>query len=493
MYALDFGPVTSPGAYEIAVSGSARATSPQFRIDAYAELFSSTIADSLFFLKAQRDGAEVIPSVLSRRASHLHDAQAFLYDPPAYEGEVLQKDLTRVGGPVDVAGGWFDAGDYMKFVTTQSYVLDLLLVGVRDHPDRLGPRAGTESDFTSESRFGPRVARQDVGRPLADTLLPSRPRKGDACVTSCGDHDVWRLPEEDDDYKPEDPRYRYLRNRPVFRAGPPGSKISPNLAGRLTAAFALAFQVYKQQDPELARRSLTWAAHIYDLADTDAPEELVASSPQDFYEEETWEDDLELGAAEMYLALASGDLPSGLPHPDPAYYLRDAARWAKTWIAGEHVTANTFNLYDTSALAHYELFRAVARAGDPTLGDMKGVLLDGLRRPLDKVKARADTDPFGAAYPFNAFDGTSHFVGLALSASFYDELSHTHAYASFGRHQLAVALGANPWGISFVVGTGAVFPHCVHHQIGNLSGSLLGTAPLLRGAAVNGPNEIGAF
>src|SRR3954463_14329076 len=59
VYALDFGPVTTPGAYEIVVNGSARAQSPQFRIDTHAVLFSSAIADSLFFLRAQRDGAEV--------------------------------------------------------------------------------------------------------------------------------------------------------------------------------------------------------------------------------------------------------------------------------------------------------------------------------------------------------------------------------------------------------------------------------------------------
>jgi hypothetical protein len=56
-----------------------------------------------------------------------------------------------------------------------------------------------------------------------------------------GDHDVWRLPEADDklNVKPGDLEY-FIKHRPVFRAAAPGEKISPNLAGRVSAAFALA-------------------------------------------------------------------------------------------------------------------------------------------------------------------------------------------------------------------------------------------------------------
>ena len=39
--------------------------------------------------------------------------------------------LKPIGGPVDVEGGWFDAGDYLKFVETTSYV-----DGVMQYADR---------------------------------------------------------------------------------------------------------------------------------------------------------------------------------------------------------------------------------------------------------------------------------------------------------------------------------------------------------------------
>ena len=43
-------------------------------------------------------------------------------------------------------------------------------------------------------------------------------------------------------------------------------------------------------------------------------------------------------------------------------------------------------------------------------------------------------------------------------------------------------------GISLIVGDGTTFPHCIHHQVANLVGALDGTAPILKGAAVEGPN-----
>ena len=44
-----------------------------------------------------------------------------------------------------------------------------------------------------------------------------------------------------------------------------------------------------------------------------------------------------------------------------------------------------------------------------------------------------------------------------------------------------------------MVGVGHNFPHCMQHVVANLSGSLDGRAPLVRGAVVNGPNDASLF
>ncbi len=79
---------------------------------------------------------------------------------------------------------------------------------------------------------------------------------GDGNSHAISDHDIWRLPQADDHYGGHNPLYRYIRHRPVFRAAPPGSPVSPNLAGRDAAAFGLCFQVFRRTDRRLAARCL---------------------------------------------------------------------------------------------------------------------------------------------------------------------------------------------------------------------------------------------
>ena len=127
------------------------------------------------------------------------------------------------------------------------------------------------------------------------------------------------------------------------------------------------FQVFRDTNPNFAGKCLVAAEQIFDLADTSPTGNLLTTAPFDFYGETEWRDDLELGATELYFALASADcpLPSSLRHTDPLFYLRAAAHWAHAYITGPNDAADTLNLYDVSGLAHFELFRAIADAGHP--------------------------------------------------------------------------------------------------------------------------------
>jgi endoglucanase len=493
VYALDFGSVTTPGSYVIETTGLVSATSPVFRLDTPASLYSARLSDAVAFYQAQRDGPDVITSVLGRRPSHLNDSSAAVYQPPAFnKRDRLRGDLIPVAGaaPRDASGGWFDAGDYIKGTQTISYTIDMLLVAVRDHPSLLG--AGTPADLATEVRFGLGWLDKMWDDPTRTLYYQVGLGEGNSKIT--GDHDLWRLPEADDTLGGSDPRTRYIRNRPVFRAGPPGSPISPNQAGRFAAAFALCYQVLKPTEPAFANRCLVNAQHIYDLANTTPSGNLVTFSPFSFYPETEWRSDLELAAAELYHAVAAGNLPPGLPHTDPGFYLQEAARWARSYMTSPTGGADTLNLYDVSALAHYELHRAITQAGNPAgLEVTRADLVSDIKRQLDTAATQAATDPFGFGFPYAAFDGTSHGQGLAITASLYDELTGTTTYADFGRRQLGVLLGSNAWGTSFIAGAGTTFPRCLHHQVANLNGSLDGSPPILRGAAVNGTNSTGVF
>jgi endoglucanase len=489
VYAINLT-LDAPGTYAIHVDAATPADSPPFAVGDPDELFAPLLTNALRFYQAQRDGPDVVAGVLEREPAHLHDRHARVYRHARYTPAYTIRDPVPVAGTdrVDVSGGWFDAGDYIKGVQTESYAAAVLLLARRDHPPLLGPGSG--SDFTDELRFElDWLLRMWDDR--TETLL-YQVGFGDGSERYAGDHDLWRLPQDDDGYRPGDPRYRFIRHRPAFRAGPPGSPVSPNLAGRLAAAFGLCAQIYRADDPAFADRCLRSGQHVFDLADTD-PGRLTTFSPWDYYPETEWHSDLELGAVELALATGAGGLPSGLPHPDPVYFLEQAARWADAYVHGDEL-GDTLNLYDVSALAHAELVRALDAAGVPAgLPIDRAALLADLDRQLRMASEQAALDPFGWGYPYAAYDGTSHGQGLAITAALYAELSGDHTWDAFGRRQLDVILGANAWGTTFLVGAGTTFPHCVHHQVANLVGALDGTAPVLLGAAVNGTNSKSQF
>jgi endoglucanase len=489
VYALDFGSVTTAGTYTIAVSGPIAASSPSFAVGSGASVYATPLANALSFYQTERDGPDFLSSALRTAPGHLNDRSAMTYVTPKVNSSGrFSGDLTPLDVTVDASGGWWDAGDYLKFLEIHSYTVGMLLTGVRDFPAQMGA-GSSSSNFTAEARFGADWLRRmwdDSTRTLYYQV-----GIGEGNSRTVGDHDIWRLPQDDDSYGGSDPRYRYIRNRPVFRAGPPGSLISPNLAGRDAASLALCYQVFKASDPSYANGCLLSAEHIFDLADTNPKGNLLTAIPYSFYPETEWRDDLEWGATELARALQSGPPPAGLPHSDPLFYLQAASHWANEYITGPNDAADTLNLYDVSGLAHYELSKAIAAAGDPPgLETSRTALLADLRRQLDGAIAQAARDPFQFGFPWATWDTTSHGAGLAVLASEYDELSGTQDYADWSGRWLANILGANAWGTSLIVGDGTTFPHCLQHQVANLAGSLDGSPPVLKGAAVEGPNGI---
>jgi hypothetical protein len=487
VYRLDFSALTNPGTYSITfgakVNGSA--ISPPFQIGPASEIYGPLLRHSLFFFQAQRDGPDVLPNVLGRKPSHLADKQAFIYETPKFGSDGLIGGLKKIGGPVDVSGGWADAGDYLKFVETATYVTAMMLQGARDYPTQMG-RGGT-ADFQAEGRIGLDWLLKMWDGDTKTLYLQVGIGDGNSQVT--GDHDLWRLPEKDDENEARTgaPEY-FIKHRPIFEAGPSGSALSPNLAGRLAADFALGYQVFKTEDPAYAKKLLFAAEQVFDMAATTNVTTLTTAIPRDFYPEDEWRDDLEWGAVELYFALSGGGATGDLPHNDCHYYLRLAGHWAADYIAfGQQ---DSLNLYDVSGIAHYELCRALDHAGPMAgLEASRADLVANLQHRLDAAIKRADNDPFGLGYRYGGGDVVPHVLGLALEAGFYDKLTQTTTYADFSQRQLDFVLGANAWGTSFIVGAGKIFPFHLQHQIANLKGSLDGAPPLLLGATVDGPSR----
>jgi endoglucanase len=498
VHPIDFSQISAPGIYTLTVATPGAVPSPAFRIDSGQAVYGQALANALAFYQTERDGPGYIPNANGLRTApgHLNDATARAYVTPAVNSSGrFSGDLTPVAPEthVDASGGWWDAGDYIKGVQTLSFAVAMMLHGVREFPAQMG--AGAPASFSAEARFGADfLARMWDDRPAASggQVLYYQVGIGVGNAKAVGDHDIFRLPQADDSYGGSDPKFRYIRNRPVFRAGPSDSLVSPNLAGRTAAALAITYQLWKASDPAFATRCLLAAQHIYAHANPAPTGDLTTYVPFSFYPETEWRSDLELGAVELYYAVASGPPSAGWPAgvtTDPLVYLKDAAHWANAYINSAEDAADTLNLYDVSGVAHYDLHRAITQAGNPAgLETTPAALLADLKKAIDKALAQAAADSFQFGFPWSVWDTTVHGTGLSVMASEYDELSGTAIYADWSGRWLSNVLGANAWGVSLIVGDGTTFPHCIHHQVANQVGALDGTTPILRGAVVEGPN-----
>lgn len=532
IYTLDFA-VPAGHSYSISVAGPAAATSPLFPVADPATLYSGLLLNTKFFYETERDGPNYVPNALRSAPGHLNDTSATVYlTPPLDNNDMITttvKPLTATGEIIDASGGWWDAGDYLKYVETISYAVALQEIGIRDFPGQMGPSAPahppappnsisyagaaagapSSADFTPEARFGVSFLLKmwnDASKTLYYQVGNSQ--DWDNFPNLLSDYDIWRLPQADDDWDGCSSSATYICHRPVFVAGPAGSPISPNLAGRLAAAFATCYQINRTSHPSLANQCLKDAEDIFALADTTYPDPapsagsgtcsncLLTIVPFDGYPETVWDDDMELGATELYFALKSAgpDPPPGLPVTNPMTYLTQAAQYASNYITKIYKTGNsdTLNLYDVSGLAHFELFRALRMAGDPQglAVNLQGIRSQLLKQVGDAI-TRAGSDAWGFGDDWNS-DTTSHGAGLSVMAKEAFYLTGNRAYDTYSRRWLANILGANAWGSSFIVGDGSTtFPNCIQHQVANLAGALDGTSggvPVLWGAASEGPS-----
>jgi endoglucanase len=479
VYPLGFTALTRPGDYRVTVTaGGASAASPGFALAPPSALYHRLVVNAVRYFTSERDGPDVLHSVLSREPANLTDGHATVYAAPKYStdgNDTLLGPFRKTGGPVDVAGGWFDAGGgYEKFAYTASYADALMMIAARAAAPGAYPTLGPEAQFGL--------------RWLAKLWDPARKvlyiqvgiGNGNAAIH--GDYDFWFLPQAEDRLNVSPggtpgPSGYYVRYRPVFEAAPPGQPIAPDLAGRFAAAFALGAQLAAASDHGEAVRLLALARSVYAMARTTHVGQLITTYPHDYYPGSEWTSDMLWGAAEITLAQESLHAPA----PQLASGLAAAGRWARAYLAQGHPAGgDTFNLYDTGAVAEAELLRAMRQAGVPPPVPA-GALLADLAAQLRLGERYARSDPFSPGVVLGQGDATPHAFGLFITDALYQEYGGSGGYRAFAQQQLNFALGANAWGSSFVAGAGTTFPHCMQSEIANLAGSLNGAPPLQLG------------
>jgi endoglucanase len=479
VYLLSFSGLRRCGTYQVRVGSTVSLT---FKIANGTALYGQLVDNAVRYFTSERDGADAEHSVLSREPANLTDEKADVYSAPRYDdNDNLLGTLKKVAGPVNVSGGWFDAGGgYEKFGYTASYTDALMLIAARDNP-------GAYPTLKPEADFGLQWITK-LWNPTQKVLyLQVGIGNGNASNTIQGDYNFWFLPQQEDlldvakGGNPGPSAY-YVKYRPVFEAAPPGQKVSPDLAGRYAADFALAAQLARGAS---GQRDLSLARSVYADAKTTDVGQLVTAYPDDYYPGTQWKSDMLWGATEIALA----DERLGVPRSQLRADLDTAATWARAYIAQGHPAgSDTLNLYDTGAIAESELLQAM-RASRMAPAIAPRLLVNDLAVQLQVGETWAKGDPFALGTDLGAADAAPHAFGLYVTNELYRQAGGSARYQAFAQQQVNFALGANAWGSSLVVGAGTVYPHCMQSEIANLAGSLTGHGDIQLGAVTDGPSS----
>ena len=454
---LDFSAWQKPGKYVVSFGES---ESPPFEISgtAYRELPD----DLLEFMRQQRCGYNPWLDAVC----HSFDGRTAYGPSPA-------------GTYLDARGGWHDAGDLLKYLLTSSNATAQLLLA---YQLQQSPRRGSPKQFQDHFNSLGQPGANDIADVLDEAhwglewMLKLHPAPNQLYhqVADDRDHKGWRLPQNETvDYGWGPGSYRVV----YFADGKPQglreykseSNGIANLAGRYAAAMALGYQIWKD-NPELrefALRLLRAGREVYALGkEKEGVQQGNSYGAPYRYEETTWADDMEWGAAELFRATGE------------RRYLIDGIQYARlaadeSWMGKEQT--KHYQYYPFMNVGHYRLYELVDATTRKTLAEY-------YRAGLERCLRAGFHNPYGIGVPF-IWCSNNLVVAVATQALLYERMTGDQRYHKFAANQIDWLFGRNPWGFSMFTGipNDGIYPKDVHL----MTNAILKRS--VRGGLIDGP------
>ncbi|KAJ1281978.1 hypothetical protein BS78_03G014500 [Paspalum vaginatum] len=441
--------------------------------------YGKALSKSILYFEAQRSGRLPASQRIAWRAnSGLLDGKA---------------------NGVDLVGGYYDAGDNVKFGLPMAFTVTMMSWSILEYGDQMAA-AGELGHAVEAVRWGTDYFVKAHPEP---NVLYGEVGDGDS------DHDCWMRPED------------MTTSRRAYRLDPqnPGSE----LAGETAAAMAAASLVFRSSDPGYANQLLQHSKQLFDFADKyrGRYDSSITVARRYYASSSGYGDELLWAAAWLYQAT------------DDRRYLDYLANNADA-LGGTGWSINQFG-WDVKypgvqVLAAQMLLRGKTGGG--------GAHADVLRRYKQKADLFAcaclgkggsnsvHRTPGGMMY--HQSWNNIQFVTSAsfLLAAYADLLAAARQVAqcpssgsarpselmAFAQSQVDYILGSNPRATSYMVGYGATYPRQAHHRGASIVSVKVnqvfvscqagystwyhrrgGNPNLLDGATVGGPDEYDNF
>ncbi len=411
--------------------------------------YGEVLCKSFFFYEAQQSGA-LSPN-----------------NRVTWRGESAMDDGSDVG--LDLTGGWYDAGDHVKFGFPMAYTATMLAW------------SGVQDQGAYEATAQWEILKENL-RFVNDYFIKCHVRNPDGST----DRFYGQLGNGSADHAWWGPAEVMQMDRPAYYvdAAGPGS----DLTGETAAAMAAASMIFANDDPAYSATLLEHAIALYDFADTyrgkysDAITDATA-----FYNSWSgYQDEIVWGAIWLYRATG-----------DQAYLTKAQTEYnnLNTEI-GQSVRSYKWTLaWDDKSYGCYALMAQLTG---------EAVYKQDTERWLDYWTTgyngdRINYSPGGQAH-LDTWGSLRYAANTSFVALVYSDVIATEnptkstTYRDFGISQINYALGDNPNNRSYVVGYGVNPPINPHHRTAHGSWANSIGVPddnrhILYGALVGGPGS----
>lgn len=403
--------------------------------------YGEALQKSIYFYEAQRSGK--LPE--NNRVE--------------WRGDSGLKDGSDQG--IDLTGGWYDAGDHMKFSFPMAASTTLLAWGVIEYEEAY-QKSGQYNYMLDNLRW------------VNDYFIKTHPSP-DVVWGQVGkgslDHAWWGPAEV---MQMERPSYK-------IDASCPGS----DLAGEMAAAMAASSIVFKKTDTAYSNTLLRHAKELYDFAETYRGKYSdCITDANDFYKSQSgYDDELVWGAAWLYQATEGKE------------YL-DKAEQYYTNLSDSPNSINSYNwthTWDDKSYGSYVLLAKITGKEKYTKDAERW-----LDYWADQCQWKRIYETKGGLAWLDEWGSLRYASKTAFLAFIYGDWVKTPykrvKYHSFAEKQINYMLGSNPKQRSYVVGFGNNPPTQPHHRTAHGSWANNKTIPeqsrhILYGALVGGPDK----
>jgi len=409
--------------------------------------YGEVLQKSLFFYEAQRSGDLPTTNRINWRG-----------DSALQDGADVGRDLT---------GGWYDAGDHVKFGLPMAASATMLAWGIVEN----------RSAYVSTGQLDTAL---DQLKWATDYFIKAHPSANELygqIGTGGTDHSWWG------------PAEVMQMARPAFRITStcPGS----DLAGETAAAMAAASIAFRPTNATYANTLLSHARQLYTFADTFRGKYSdCISDAQGFYNSWSgYNDELVWGAIWLYRATNE----TAFLDKAQSYYANlsnqqqttiKSYKWTHAWDDKSYGSYVLLAKLTGATQYHNDAQRWLNwwTVGGTALG------ADGTRVNYSPG-GEAVLDQWGSL----RYAANTAFIALVYADSITDAALKTR-YHDFAKRQIDYALGQNPRNSSYVVGFGANPPRNPHHRTAHGSWTDQLTFPaqsrhILYGALVGGPKS----